>query len=218
MDANEVPPGGPVGAGPPLVVFAGNIAVGKSTMAATVASELNAATYLESVSDNPFLERYYADMQTWTFHLNMYFLAHRAQQIVAAASRGQTAVLDRSFYEDRLFVAQAHDAGRSADDTYAVFCQLDRVLDALLPRPAVLVYLEAPIDILLQRIQQRARPFEAGITEAFLADLQARYDAWIASYDYSPVIRLDTAASDPSAEPVVRSELIADILRSLGRR
>lgn len=69
----------------PLVVLAGNIAAGKTTMTLLLAGALGATSYLESVAGNPFLERYYADMPTWTFHLNMFFLADRARQLVDAA-------------------------------------------------------------------------------------------------------------------------------------
>ena len=199
----------------PLVVLAGNIAVGKTTMTPLLADALGASGYLESVADNPFLERYYADMPAWTFHLNMYFLADRARQLVAAASAGPPAVLDRSFYEDRIFVEQAHSEGRTADDTYAVFCELETVLAALLPRPAVLVYLEAPVPALLRRIAVRGRAFESGITEVFLDDLQSRYDDWIASYSSSPVIRVDTEATDLRVDSAAFTELVAQVVRHL---
>jgi deoxyadenosine/deoxycytidine kinase len=195
----------------PLIVFAGNIAVGKSTAAELVATGMPAHLFTESVSDNPYLERYYADVAVWAFHLNMYFLARRASQVLEAASLGQLAVLDRSFYEDRIFVEQAHAARWTALETVAIFRQLDNVLDQLLPRPAVLVYLHAPVPVLMQRIQQRARPFETNITESFLADLQGRYDAWIDSYSYSPVIRLDTQLHDIQRDPETQSRLVADV-------
>lgn len=124
-------------------------------------------------------------------------------------------MLDRSFYEDRIFVEQAQAEGRTADDTYAVFCDLDDVLGALLPRQAVLVYLEAPVPVLRRRIAERGRPYESGITDPFLADLEVRYDAWVSSYSHSPVIRVDTDAADLRGESRAFSTLADEVVRYL---
>ena len=199
-----------------LIVVAGNIAAGKSTVARAVATELDAQLFLESVEDNPFLERYYADMASWTFHLNMYFLAHRARQLQDAVAVPRVAVLDRSFYEDRIFVEQARDEGRTTPDTYAVFAELDRTLAELLPPPAVLVYLSASPDVLFGRVLERGRVFEADVSESVLSDLQRRYDRWISQYDLSPVLRVDTTAVDLSVDAEELGNLAQEIRRLVG--
>lgn len=180
---------------PLLVVFAGNIATGKTTLAQVVAAQLGLDVVEESVDDNPYLERFYEDMPSWIFHLNMYFLGSRAESLRAAAS-SRGAVLDRSFYEDLVFVDLARADGVSPPENYAVFRSLYDPLAALLPTPTVLVYLETTPEVLYERVRQRGRPYEAGLTVEYLSRVQAFYDEWIASYARSPVVRIDVGSVD----------------------
>ena len=102
----------------------------------------------------------------------------------------------RSSAESRIFIESGWDAGLVSPESYAVLRELEGTLDRLLPRPALLVYLYAPVPVLLGRLRARARPFERSVGVSYLSDLQARYDKWAGEYDYSPVLRVDTTEQD----------------------
>lgn len=206
------------GHAPVRIVLAGNIAVGKSTVARLLAAGLGYELIEESVGDNPYLQRFYGDMPAWAFHLNMYFLSSRAQALVASPAQAAGAVFDRSLYEDLLFVDLARSDGVTPDDNYAVFRGLFDILSDLLPRPTVLLYLHAPTAILRKRIAARGRAYEAGVTIEYLDRIQALYDRWIESYALSPVITVDVAETDLRTDAGLRQQLSAEIVEVVQHR
>ena len=83
-----------------FVVVAGNIGTGKTSVTERIGARLGWRTAFESVADNPYLPEFYADMRQWSFHLQVFFLGHRAQQHLALARAPESAISDRSIYED----------------------------------------------------------------------------------------------------------------------
>ncbi len=177
----------------PFVVVAGNIGSGKTTLATLLADRLQLALQMESVDDNPYLARFYKDMAQWVFPLNMYFLGTRSRQLVDAANGPRASVCDRSLYEDLLFVDMALADGTTTAENYATFRRLYDVLEATLPRPALLIYLSAQVEVLVDRVNSRGRAYEREVSQEYLGRLQALYDGWIDSYTLSPVIRVDSS-------------------------
>lgn len=95
-----------------LVVVAGNIGVGKTSLTERIGSRLGWWTGYESVSDNPYLADFYGDMRAWSFHLQIFFLGHRAEQYLEAARDPRPAILDRSIFEDFYIFARATSHGQ----------------------------------------------------------------------------------------------------------
>jgi deoxyadenosine/deoxycytidine kinase len=99
-----------------IVVVAGNIGVGKTSLTERIGSRLNWWTGYESVADNPYLADFYGDMRAWAFHLQVFFLGHRAEQYLEAVRDPRSAILDRSIYEDFYIFARAlHHMGDVAE-------------------------------------------------------------------------------------------------------
>jgi deoxyadenosine/deoxycytidine kinase len=176
-----------------LVVVAGNIGVGKTSLTERIGARLGWWTGYESVSDNPYLGDFYTDMRAWAFHLQIFFLGHRAEQYLDAARDARSAILDRSIYEDAYIFARAlHHMGNLSERDYLAYRRLFDIVVQGLPRPGLLVYLKAPVSVLMDRIHRRARNIETGITSEYLTLLDSFYDEWLKSFDMCPVLTLRT--------------------------
>lgn len=176
-----------------LIVVAGNIGVGKTSLAERIGARMGWLTGFESVSDNPYLPDFYADMKTWSFHLQVYFLGHRAKQYLDIANDSRSAILDRSIYEDAYIFARAlHHMNNLTERDYLAYRRLFELVVNSLPAPNLLIYLKAPVEVLMQRIQKRARGMETGISAEYLALLDTFYDDWLKSFDLCPVLTIRT--------------------------
>ena len=199
-----------------LVVVAGNIGVGKTSLTERIGARLGWWTGYESVADNPYLPDFYGDMRTWSFHLQIFFLGHRAEQYLDAARDPRSAILDRSIYEDAYIFARAlHHMGNLSERDYLAYRRLFELVVDSLPRPQLLIYLKAPVEVLMDRIRQRARNMETGISPEYLSLLDTFYDEWLRSFDLCPVLTIRTDNLDfvhqPQALELV-SERILDKL------
>ncbi len=180
-----------------LVLVAGNIGTGKSSLTERLGSRLGWHTSFESVSDNPYLSDFYADMRQWSFHLQVFFLGHRAEQHLEIARSPQSAIADRSIYEDaHIFARVLHHLGNlSVRDLRAYRRVFDLVVDGL-PRPDLLLYLKAPVPVLMERIHRRGREMESGITAEYLSLLETFYREWMDTFDLCPVLTIPTENLD----------------------
>jgi deoxyadenosine/deoxycytidine kinase len=132
-------------------------------------------------------------MHTWSFHLQIFFLGHRAQQHWELAEMAQSAICDRSIYEDAyIFVRALHQLGNLSDRDYLAYRRVFDLVVAKLPPPDLLIYLRAPVKVLIERIRRRARAIETGITSDYLALLESFYDDWMATFDLCPVLTIRT--------------------------
>jgi deoxyadenosine/deoxycytidine kinase len=176
-----------------MIVVAGNIGVGKTSLTERIGARMGWTMGYESVSDNPYLPDFYANMKSWSFHLQVYFLGHRAKQYLDMVNDPKSAILDRSIYEDSYIFARAlyHMDNLSERDYLAYRRLFDLVVNSL-PAPNLLIYLKAPIEVLMQRIQRRARGMETGISLDYLALLDSFYDDWLKSFDLCPVLTIRT--------------------------
>jgi deoxyadenosine/deoxycytidine kinase len=176
-----------------LILVAGNIGSGKSSLTERIGERLGWKTAYESVVDNPYLPDFYANMKDWSFHLQVFFLGHRAQQHLDMYNDPQSAIIDRSIYEDAFIFARAlHSMGNINERDYVTYRQVFDLVVKSLPAPSLLIYLKAPVDVLLKRIQKRGRDIESSIGKDYLALLDSFYSEWIKSFDLCPVLTLKT--------------------------
>jgi len=180
-----------------FILVAGNIGVGKTSLAERLGSRLGWLSGFETVADNPYLADFYDDMRQWSFHLQVFFLGHRAQQHLTLAQQPHSAIADRSIYEDaHIFARVLRHMGNLSERDYESYRHVYELVVANLPRPDLLLYLTAPVPVLMDRIRQRARPIESGITADYLNLLDTFYDEWLASFDLCPVLTIRTQQLD----------------------
>lgn len=176
-----------------FVLVAGNIGSGKTSLTERLGERLGWETAYESVVDNPYLGDFYADMAAWAFHLQVFFLGHRAEQHLALARGDVSAIIDRSIYEDaEIFARAALQLGTIETRDYETYQRVYNLIVASLPSPDLLILLRAPVEVLLARIRSRARDIESGITADYLGLLDDLYDRWIDEFDLCPVLTIRT--------------------------
>jgi deoxyadenosine/deoxycytidine kinase len=174
-----------------LIFLAGNIGAGKTSLTERIGERLGWRTAYESVADNPYLPDFYEDMLSWSFHLQIYFLGHRAEQHLQLANLKESAILDRSIYEDaHIFARALHHLGNLNERDYHAYLRLFHLVVDRLPKPDLLIHLHAPVPVLMERIRRRARDIETGITEDYLSLLDRFYDEWIQGFDLCPVLTI----------------------------
>jgi deoxyadenosine/deoxycytidine kinase len=174
-----------------LIIVAGNIGVGKTSLAERLSERLGWRCAFESVTDNPYLADFYNDMRAWAFHLQIFFLGHRAQQYLKMANDSQSVIFDRTIYEDEVIFARAlYHMGNVTERDYLSYRRVFALICSQLPPPDLLIYLKAPVKVLMERIHSRARSIETGITEEYLSLLESFYEDWLKSFDVCPVLTI----------------------------
>ena len=180
-----------------LVLVAGNIGAGKTSITEMLGQQLGWRTGYETIEGNPYLGKFYGDMGAWSFHLQVFLLGQRAQQHLDAARHAASFIIDRSIYEDyHIFARALLELGNISEEDFATYERLYRILVPTLPKPDLLLYLRAPVESLVVRIRARGRGMESGISADYLALLDKYYEEWMAAYDLSPVLQVPTADWD----------------------
>ena len=202
-----------------LILVAGNIGAGKTSLTERIGARLGWETAYESVVDNPYLPDFYADMRAWSFHLQVFFLGHRAEQHLDLMALPQSAILDRSIYEDAYIFARAlHHMGNISERDYLAYRKVFDLMVKTLPPPDLLIYLKAPVSVLVERIRRRGRTIESGITAEYLSLLETFYDEWLETFDLCPVLTIRTDDLDFVHKPKHLDIVVARIQDKLSGR
>lgn len=177
----------------PFIGLAGNIGVGKTTFTKIMSVRFGWEPFYESVSDNPYLDDFYADMKRWSFNLQIYFLHKRFKMHQQMSSLNKGVIQDRTIYEDvEIFAKNLHQLGKISNRDYENYCGLFAVLTSFLKKPNLIVYLRASTDTLISRIKTRGREYERSIDSEYLHMLNVSYDQWIGSEKEYPVLIIET--------------------------
>ncbi len=185
-----------------LILVAGNIGSGKTSLTERIGEKMGYRTAYESVSDNPYLPDFYADMRAWSFHLQIFYIGHRATQHLEMFKDPRSAIIDRSIYEDAYIFARALNRMGNLDERdYQTYRRVFDLVVRTLPTPSLLVYLKAPVSVLLDRIHQRGRSIESGISADYLQLLDDLYEDWMENFDLCPVLTLRTDDLDFVHQP-----------------
>ena len=172
-----------------FVAVAGNIGVGKSTLVALLCQRLDWQPFYEPVADNPYLADFYADMSSWSFHSQIFFLTHRLRAHRQLLDHPTSVLQDRTVYEDaEIFAENLYRQGLIHARDYHTYRELYEVLTDFLPPPDLVLYLRASVPTLLSRISHRGRDYERQITFDYLSQINALYEEWIARFNLCPVL------------------------------
>ncbi len=176
------------------IAIEGVIGVGKTTLAGLLAGKLGAQPQLEEVEENPFLAKFYDDMEGYAFQTQIFFLLSRYRQqmdLMQASLFAQKIVSDYIFAKDRIF---AHI--NLNDDELALYQRLADILEKNIARPDVVVYLQGGTDMLMERIHRRGRPFEKNMPRDYIETLNRAYNYFFFHYEDTPLIIVHTETVD----------------------
>ncbi len=158
--------------------------------------------FYEPEAENPYLPDFYRDMQTWAFHSQVFFLTHRLRAHRKLIEHPNSAIQDRSVYEDaEVFAHNLYRQGQISERDYSTYHELYQVLSEFLPPPDLVIYLRASVTTLQRRIRSRGRDYERKISPEYLAQLNELYESWIEYFSLCPVLTVPADELDYVAHP-----------------
>jgi deoxyadenosine/deoxycytidine kinase len=161
----------------------------------------------EPFADNPYLDDFYKDMRSYSFHSQMWFLSHKYRLHRELEVMPGTLVQDRTIYEDaEIFATSLHRQGHMSDRDFATYQELYGAMRKSLAPPDILIWLRCSVKAIRRRIKQRGRPSEQAIPLSYLKGLNGLYEEWMERYDLSPVIVWDSEKADYLGDLVDRIE------------
>lgn len=184
---------------PGFIAIEGPIGVGKTSLATKLAASLECDLVLERAEENPFLERFYRDPVNAALPTQLYFLFQRARQIQEMRQSDLFApvrVSDFLLEKDRLFAQLT-----LSDDEFWLYEQVYKQMSIDAPVPDLVVYLQAPVDVLVERVQRRGIDYEKKIRPEYLGRLSDAYMQFFYRYDRSPLLIVNAESIDPINNP-----------------
>jgi len=176
-----------------FLAVAGNVGVGKSTLTRLLSEYLCWEPFFEAVDDNPYLPDFYQDMRSWSFHSQIFFLARRLGHHRQIIERPGTVVQDRTVYEDaEIFARNLHLQGYMTDRDWQTYWDMYQTVITILPPPDLVIYLQASVPALLERIHMRGRDYERQISTDYLTRLNELYESWVHEFTLCPVLTVPT--------------------------
>ena len=198
------------------IAIEGPIGVGKTSLARRLAATLNAQLVLEQAEENPFLERFYRNPRAGALPAQLFFLFQRAQQQASLSQAdmfGSVRVADYLLAKDDLFARMTLD-----DEEYGLYRQVHDRLAINAPKPDLVVYLQAPVDVLLDRISRRGIAHENLIDRGYLTRLNEAYARFFHAYEEGPLLIVNAATIDPVSNEADYEELLGLIGRTIRGR
>ncbi|HEX9788637.1 MAG TPA: deoxynucleoside kinase [Candidatus Binatia bacterium] len=191
------------------IVVEGPIGVGKTSLAKMLAMEFQARRVFERVEDNPFLPKFYKSRETYAFQNQTFFLLNRYQQQMDLAQQNlfnQNTVADYLFAKDQIFATLTLSA-----EELNLYQQIYVLLNTRVPKPDLVVSLQARPEVLYKRVKKRDKKFERGVTFEYLTEVSQAYNQFFFHYDETPLLVVNTSQIDF----VASSEHLADLIKEI---
>jgi deoxyadenosine/deoxycytidine kinase len=202
-----------------FIAVAGNIGTGKTTLTQMLSSRFGWQAHFEAVKDNPYLADFYKDMNRWAFPLQIFFLNNRFRAHQTITLGGDSAIQDRSIYEDaNIFARNLYEQGQMEERDYLNYLELYKVMCQYLTPPDLVIYLRKSLPRLKERIKLRGRDYEKAIPDEYLTNLNRYYDDWMEGYDLGKKLIIDSTDLDFLNNPSDFDYLTRSILSALDQR
>lgn len=198
------------------IVVEGPIGAGKTSLARELAGLLHADPLYEQPEDNPFLARFYEDRERFALPAQLTFLFQRVEQLRELAQLDlfrRTTVADFLFAKDPLFARLNLN-----DDEYALYDRIHAHLKPQVPVPDLVIYLQAPVQVLVERVHRRGVEFERSMPESYLARLADAYTRFFYAYDEAPLMIVNSERLNFVDNPNHFALLVERVAAMRGRR
>lgn len=195
------------------IAIEGPIGVGKTSFVQLLVKRFDAHPVLEELN-NPFLEGFYQDKPGAAFQVQLFFLLSRHRQLQDLAQRdlfNQITLCDYTFPKDKIFAYLNLD-----DSELLIYDKLYALLEAQVPKPDLVIFLQAETRTLIERIRHRSRQYETQISEAYVAEVNKAYNYFFFHYTQTPLLVIDTTSIDFVHQEEHLDELI-DQIRKMDR-
>ena len=198
------------------LAVSGNIGSGKTTLTEKLAKHYGWKAEFEAVDDNPYLPDFYEDMKRWSFHLQVYFLNSRFNQLKTIQGSSESTIQDRTIYEDAyIFAANLYKSNLLTERDYANYKSLFDSMISHVKAPDLLIYLKADIPKLVGQIEKRGRSYETAMRIDYLKNLNSHYEEWIADYKEGKLLVIDVNNLDFVERPGDFSFIVEKIEREM---
>jgi len=190
------------------IAVEGPIGVGKTSFVELLARKFDAHRVLEKV-DNPFLKEFYEDKQGAAFQAQLFFLLSRHRQLLDLSQRDlfqQITLCDYIFPKDKIFAYLNLD-----DSELIIYDKLYAMLEGQVPKPDLVIFLQAETTRLVERIKRRRREYESEISEAYVEEVNKAYNYFFFHYNQTPLLVIDTTAIDFVQKEAHLDELVEQI-------
>jgi deoxyadenosine kinase len=162
-----------------FIGIAGLIGAGKSTLATALGRHMGLDVYYEPVEDNEYLADFYRDTGKYSFATQIYLLNRRFQQHQEIIWRGRPAIQDRTIYEDAIFAKMLSESGLMDPRDYRTYLQLFKHMSNFMCKPSAIIYLDVKPEKSMERIRERSRGVESGISLQYLQALYDEYERFV---------------------------------------
>lgn len=198
------------------IAIAGNIGCGKTTLTNMLAHHYGWEARFEAVTDNPYLEDYYKDIQRWSFALEVFFLKERFRDLLRIAEADHTIIQDRSIFEGvYVFTANNKAMGNLSERDFETYMELFEQMMHVAKMPDLMIYLRASVPHLVANIQKRGRDYEQTIQLEYLQNLNERYEDFIFNNYRGKIMVVDVDELDFEHEPKDFAGIVDKIDRTL---
>jgi deoxyadenosine/deoxycytidine kinase len=196
------------------IAVTGNIGAGKTTLASKLAKHFGWEVLYEAVEGNPYLSDFYGDMERWAFHLQIYFLKSRYEQVMQIQQSNKRIIQDRTIYEDAyIFALNLYQSGVMSENDYNTYKGIFDLMMETVKAPDLTIYLKAGMPKLISQIKKRGRDFESNISEDYLLALNKHYEDFTKNYKAGKLLVLDVNDLDYLNNP----EDLAFVIQSVDK-